>query len=80
MPVSQEAGFGASYDNDFDVRFIYACKTETYLSIANTSDTLGLPVNEVLDISGWDIKRALQLFLKSNNLLFEWWLQSPIVY
>jgi predicted nucleotidyltransferase len=33
----------------------------------------------VLDISGWDIKKALKLFLKSNSTLYEW-LQSPIVY
>jgi predicted nucleotidyltransferase len=40
---------------------------------------LGLPVNEVLDIGGWDIKKALKLFLKSNGPLYEW-LQSPIIY
>jgi len=75
---SRAWGF-ASPDSDFDVRFIYARRMQDYLRIADTSDTLGLPVNEVLDISGWDIKKALQLFLKSNSPLFEW-LQSPIVY
>ncbi len=75
---SRAWGF-ASPDSDFDVRFIYARRTEDYLRIADISDTLGLPVNEVLDISGWDVKKALQLFLKSNSPLYEW-LQSPIVY
>jgi predicted nucleotidyltransferase len=32
-----------------------------------------------LDINGWDLKKALGLFRKSNPPLFEW-LNSPIVY
>jgi predicted nucleotidyltransferase len=75
---SRAWGF-ASPDSDFDVRFIYTRPADDYLSIAEGSDTLGLPVDEVLDIGGWDIKKALKLFLKSNGPLFEW-LQSPVVY
>ncbi|MDT3401388.1 nucleotidyltransferase domain-containing protein [Mucilaginibacter terrae] len=75
---SRAWGF-ASPDSDFDVRFIYTRHTNHYLSIADTTDVVGLPVNEVLDISGWDIKKTLKLFLKSNAPLYEW-LQSPIVY
>lgn len=33
----------------------------------------------MLDIGGWDIRKAFQLFLKSNPPLYEW-LQSPVVY
>ena len=33
----------------------------------------------MLDISGWDIRKALQLLYKSNPVLFEW-CASPIVY
>jgi len=68
-----------SPDSDFNVRFIYTRYSHQYLSIAEVPDTIGLPVNEVLDIGGWDIKKALKLFLKSNGPLYEW-LQSPIVY
>lgn len=75
---SRAWGF-ASQDSDFDVRFIYAKSVNHYLSIAETTDVVGLPVNEVLDIGGWDIKKALKLFLKSNAPLYEW-LQSPILY
>lgn len=32
-----------------------------------------------LDISGWDLRKALRLLRKSNPALLEW-LQSPIVY
>jgi predicted nucleotidyltransferase len=75
---SRAWGF-ASPDSDFDVRFIYARPVNDYLGITELTDNVGLPVNEVLDIGGWDIKKALKLFLKSNSTLYDW-LQSPIVY
>jgi predicted nucleotidyltransferase len=75
---SRAWGF-ASPDSDFDVRFIYARQENDYLGITELPDNVGLPVNEVLDIGGWDIKKALKLFLKSNSTLYEW-LQSPIIY
>jgi uncharacterized protein len=75
---SRAWGF-ASPDSDYDVRFIYARPETDYLSIRERRDVIEVPVNEVLDISGWDIRKALQLFLKSNAPLYEW-LQSPIVY
>jgi predicted nucleotidyltransferase len=68
-----------SPDSDFDVRFIYAQPRDHYLSIRDRKDTVELPVNPILDVNGWDIRKALQLFLKSNSPLYEW-LQSPIVY
>lgn len=68
-----------SPDSDFDVRFIYTRSVNQYLSIIEMPDTVGLPVNEILDIGGWDLKKSLKLFLKSNAPLYEW-LQSPIVY
>lgn len=75
---SRAWGF-ASPDSDFDVRFIYSRNINHYLSIQDSTDVVGLPVNEVLDIGGWDIRKSLKLFLKSNGPLYEW-LQSPIVY
>jgi len=75
---SRAWGF-ASPDSDYDVRFIYMQSRNHYLSIRERSDVIELPVNEVLDIGGWDCRKALQLFLKSNAVLYEW-LQSPIVY
>ncbi len=54
-------------------------KIEDYLSISDKRDVIEYPVNDVLDISGWDIRKALQLFIKSNAPLYEW-LQSPIRY
>lgn len=75
---SRAWGF-ASPDSDYDVRFIYAGTQDSYLSIADKKDVIELPVNQELDISGWDIRKTLQLFLKSNAALYEW-LQSPIIY
>ena len=75
---SRAWGF-ASPDSDYDVRFIYAQPINNYLSIRERKDTIELPVNQELDVNGWDIRKALQLFLKSNAPLYEW-LQSPIVY
>ena len=68
-----------SADSDHDVRFIYARPVAWYLSIYQKRDVIERPVNEGLDISGWDLKKALQLFRKSNPPLLEW-LGSPIVY
>jgi len=75
---SRAWGF-ASPDSDYDVRFIYMHPADEYLSIGERKDVIELPVNEVLDIGGWDIRKVLQLFLKSNPPLYEW-LQSSIVY
>lgn len=75
---SRAWGF-ASPDSDYDVRFIYAHPKERYLQIDELRDVIELPVDKVLDVNGWDIRKALRLFRKSNAPLLEW-LQSPIVY
>ena len=76
---SRAWGF-ASRDSDWDVRFVYARPVEWYLSI-NTKrrDVIELPIKDDLDINGWDVRKALGLFRKSNPPLLEW-LRSPIVY
>ncbi len=68
-----------SPDSDYDVRFVYAHATDWYLGIQEHTDVVELPVNEVLDINGWDIRKALRLLVKSNAVIFEW-MQSPIIY
>ena len=50
-----------------------------YLSLCENKDFIDWELNEVLDINGWDLKKALQYFHKSNATLFEW-SNSPIVY
>jgi predicted nucleotidyltransferase len=68
-----------SLDSDYDVRFIYLRPTVWYLSVGDRRDVIEFKLNEQLDISGWDLRKALHLMRKSNPPLLEW-LQSPIVY
>lgn len=68
-----------SPDSDYDVRFIYVRPREYYLRLDKTRDVIEWQLDEVLDINGWDIQKALRLLYKSNPTLFEWNL-SPIVY
>lgn len=68
-----------SQDSDFDVRFIYVRPTETYLSIMDAKDVVEYSNDGILDINGWDIRKALRLFFRSNCTLYEW-LQSPVIY
>ena len=77
---SRAWGFPSS-DSDYDVRFLYVRRPEWYLSIdvEFRSDVIERGVQGQLDLSGWDIRKALQLFRKSNPPLLEW-LNSPIVY
>lgn len=75
---SRAWGF-ASPDSDYDVRFIYIRPKEFYLKLENTRDTLECELNEIYDISGWDLKKMLRLLNRSNPSIFEWSV-SPIVY
>ena len=68
-----------STDSDYDVRFIYVREPEMYLRLDTIRDVIEWQLDEVFDICGWDIKKALQLLYKSNPTLFEW-IHSPIVY
>jgi predicted nucleotidyltransferase len=68
-----------SKDSDYDVRFLYIRPVEWYLSIFEKRDVIERPISNMLDINGWDLKKALNLFRKSNPPLLEW-LQSPILY
>lgn len=75
---SRAWGF-ASRNSDYDVRFIYIHHPDWYLSIRERRDLIECPISNDLDISGWDIRKALGLFAKSNPPLLEW-LGSPIIY
>ena len=77
---SRAWGF-ASEDSDFDVRFLYVHRPSWYLSIdlETKRDVIERPIDGMLDVSGWDLRKALRLLRKSNPPLLEW-LGSPIVY
>ncbi len=75
---SRAWGF-ASTDSDWDVRYIYIHKLDWYLKIDELKDSQEEILPNDLDLSGWELKKALKLFRKSNPPMLEW-LRSPIVY
>lgn len=75
---SRAWGF-ASPDSDYDVRFIYVRRKADYLRLDPLRDVIEWQLDEVLDISGWDLKKALVQFHKGNATLFEW-SNSSVVY
>ena len=77
---SRAWGF-ASTDSDWDIRFLYIHPLQWYLSVdlETKNDVIELPIKDDLDFSGWDLRKGLKLFYKSNPPLIEW-LHSPIVY
>jgi hypothetical protein len=75
---SRAWGF-ASTDSDWDVRYIYIHRPEWYLQIDDQKDSQEEILANDIDLSGWEIKKTLRLFRKSNPPLLEW-LRSPIVY
>ncbi|MDM8359063.1 nucleotidyltransferase domain-containing protein, partial [Pandoraea communis] len=77
---SGSRGWGfASPDSDYDVRFIYVHQPEWYLRVEPQRDVIEKPIDDELDVSGWEIRKALQLLHRSNPTLLEW-LDSPVVY
>lgn len=77
---SGSRGWGfASVDSDWDVRFVYVHRPEWYLAIDDKRDVLEYPLDDNLDISGWELRKTLKLFRKSNPPLLEW-LRCPIIY
>ncbi|UGB32311.1 nucleotidyltransferase domain-containing protein [Metabacillus sp. B2-18] len=65
--------------SDFDVRFIYKREMNWYLQLTEGKNTLDFSTKDNEEYVGWDIKKALQLLLKSNPTLLEW-IHSPIIY
>jgi uncharacterized protein len=75
---SRSWGF-ASKDSDWDVRFIYVHNYDWYLSVNEQRDNIEVILPNDIDLAGWELRKALLLFKKSNPPLLEW-LSSPIVY
>lgn len=77
---SRAWGF-ASPNSDFDVRFIYARPQDWYLAVdlEDKRDVIEYPIIDDIDLNGWDVRKALQLFWRSNPAVIEW-IQSPINY
>lgn len=77
---SRAWGF-ASPNSDFDVRFVYMHEPEWYqaVDLEERRDVIEYEIVDDIDLNGWDVRKALRLFWKSNPAFVEW-IQSPIIY
>lgn len=75
---SRAWGF-ASTDSDWDVRYFYIHRLDWYLRIDQYKDSQEEILSNDIDLAGWELRKALRLFRKSNPPMLEW-LRSPIVY
>ncbi|MGA7713248.1 MAG: nucleotidyltransferase domain-containing protein [Rhizomicrobium sp.] len=83
IPLAIESGSRAwgfpSPTSDYDCRFIYVRPVDEYLSLWPGRDVIETPLDDLLDVNGWDLRKALKLLLKGNAVVIEW-LTSPISY
>ena len=76
---SRAWGF-ASPDSDYDVRGVYVKPLDWYLQLKDDAqDTIVEALPDDIDVSFWDLRKALLQMTKSNASFFEW-LGSPIIY
>ncbi len=75
---SRAWGF-ASRDSDWDVRFFFVHPQREYLRVQLPADHLHRDLPGDLDITGWDLRKALHHAAKSSASVLEW-LGSPVVY
>lgn len=75
---SRAWGF-SSPDRDYDVRFIYVHKPDWYLSVFPKKDVIErMSEDHIFDLSGWELRKTLQLLYKSNPNLSDWLLTDKI--
>lgn len=83
IPWAIESGSRAwgfpSPDSDYDCRFLFIRRAESYLSLWPGRDVIDTPLDETFDVNGWDLAKAVSLIVKGNATAIEW-LKSPIVY
>lgn len=70
-----------SPNSDYDVRFIYAHPEDWYVAVdlEDKRDVIEYKIVDDIDLNGWDVRKALKLYGKSNPAFVEW-IQSPIIY
>ena len=77
---SGSRGWGfESPDSDYDARFVYVHDLPWYLRVVPGRDVIEPSSDDLLDLSGWDLRKALALLQAGNAQLVEW-LDSPIIY
>ena len=83
IPLAVESGSRAwgfaSPDSDYDCRFVYARPIAAHLALRQPRDVIEAPIDGLLDVNGWDLRKAIGLLLGGNAVIIEW-LRAPIVY
>ena len=70
---SGSRGWGFAATNaDYDCRFIYVHKKDWYLSVLPRKEFIEYDVDEIFDINGYDISRALKYIMKPQATIYEW--------
>ncbi len=69
---SRAWGF-ASPDSDYDVRAVYVKPLDWYLGLGEKPrDTLSAMLPDDIDVSAWELRKALRQMLKGNASFMEW--------
>ncbi|MBR5984749.1 MAG: nucleotidyltransferase domain-containing protein [Bacteroidales bacterium] len=68
-----------SDESDWDLRFVYVNKLDWYLNVNEGRDVIEEMYDDNIDMVGWELRKTLRLFQKSNPSLMEW-LHSPVIY
>ena len=74
---SRAWGFPSS-DSDYDVRFVYAMPIEWYLRLEESSDTVDRMEPGDLDLSGWELRKALRLLASLIPDKAKQWSTPPV--
>lgn len=83
IPWASESGSRAwgfaSPDSDYDCRFFYVRSRSAYADLWPSRDVIETPLEGLLDVNGWDLRKAVRLAVAGNATVGEW-LRSPWVY
>ena len=71
---SGSRGWGfASPDSDYDVRFLYVHPPEWYLRVEAPRDVIELPIDDELDVCGWEWRKAIGMAVAiAGIVIFKW--------
>lgn len=83
VPWAIESGSRAwgfpSPDSDYDCRFFFVRSLVAYADPWPPRDVIETPLDHLLDVNGWDVRKAVRLVVGGNATVAEW-LRSPLVY
>jgi len=81
IPWAIESGSRAwgfpSPDSDYDCRFIFVRSASDYLSLWPKRDVIETPLDEIFDVNGWDLIKAVRLLVQGNAVVAEWLQRLP---